>query len=313
MAQKTNIEWTDFNWNPIRGCSRVSAGCDNCYAITTAHRFSGECRPYEGLTVIRNGRMDWSSKVTLIEKDLFAPLGWKKPRKIFVASMSDPFHHNVPDEYLDKMFAVMALCPQHTFQLLTKRPERMLQYFSDLNFRTEMIGIEAERISGVSRYELILSSGKEKSSAQWPMPLPNVWLGVSVEDQATADERIPLLLQTPTAVRWISAEPLLGPIDLSDYLNPVINARHNSADLDWVVVGGESGKKARSLDINWVRGIIQQCNSANVPVFVKQLGAMAYESPGHEGATGYFLTLKNKKGGDMSEWPEDIRVREWPV
>ncbi len=173
--QKNGIVWTDETWNPLRGCSRVSEGCRNCYAESVARRFDGPGLPYEGL--IASGGQ-WNGQIKLVPEKLDEPLRWQRPRRIFVNSMSDLFHPNVPNEYIDRVFAVMALASQHTFQVLTKRPERMLEY---LNRRTTM---------------------------------PNVWLGVSIENQVTADERIPLLLQTPAAVRWVSAEPLLRPVDL---------------------------------------------------------------------------------------------------
>lgn len=210
MASKTNIEWTatyhedgtvtkGFNWNFLRGCSRVSEGCRNCYAERQAARFAGEGQPYEGLVRSTPGGPKWTGEVVFYEHILLEPLKRKTPTKYFVNSMSDLFHENVTDEMLDKAFAVMALTPQHTYQILTKRPERMRQWFETCKWKNPRIELP------------------------YAWPLTNVWFGVSVEDQKTADERIPLLLETPAAVRWVSAEPLLGPIDIRLYLgyNPV--------------------------------------------------------------------------------------------
>jgi protein gp37 len=322
MSTKTGIEWTDSTWNPIRGCSRVSEGCRNCYAEKVAYRFSGEGQPYAGLAVLKNGHASWTGKVEFVEKHLLDPLKWGpvaehvagcrivflaahisafKPRKcdcpvrrrrIFVNSMSDLFHENVPDEWIDRIFAVMALCPQHDFQVLTKRPARMLKYFSagegDLMERWGFWASHALHChTGVNDLE------RDKSKApSWP--LPNVWLGVSVENQAAADERIPLLLQTPAAVRFISAEPLLGPVQLlwqdgwggkdeppltgaepaGDQLNSAHHIRHGASRLDWVIVGGESGAGAESRQMKqaWVRSLRDQCATASVPFFFKQWG-----------------------------------------
>jgi protein gp37 len=250
MGDRTGISWTDATWNPIRGCSRVSQGCVHCYAETVAARFSKPGQAYEGLTD-KHGR--WNGKILVVEKHMLDPIRWRRPRKIFVNSMSDLFHENLADDVIDRVFAVMARAPHHTFQILTKRPARMLEYS-----RARLLGF----------------------------PLPNVWLGVSAEDQPTADERIPVLLETPAAVRFISAEPLLGPVDLYDYLHPSCECelsdpmsavyQHDEAcpagagRLDWVIVGGESGPGHRAMDPAWAESIAAQCVSAGVPVFVKQ-------------------------------------------
>jgi protein gp37 len=250
--------------------------------------------------------------VKFSEKDLLAPLSWKKPRRVFVNSMSDLFHENVLDEWIDKIFAVMALTPQHTYQILTKRPERMHKWLTRRG--TWPLVSMIEKIQEIPDRDGYI---KPPSLGHIKWPLPNVWLGVSVEDQKTADERIPLLLKCPAAVRWISAEPLLGPIDLTwNYRSTVSpigahpSIHHRYVDkLGWVVVGGESGPNARPCDIANIRSIVQQCKAAGVPVFVKQLGA---DPRTVERRIGYQLNLKNRKGGDMNEWPEDLRVREFP-
>lgn len=273
MAQKSKIEWTDASWNPIVGCSKVSKGCDHCYAIGQAHRLaSNPATPqYHGLTQITNGRPNWSGKVALVESALELPLHWKKPKKIFVNSMSDLFHEAVPDEWIDRTFAVMALCPQHTFQILTKRPERMQKYF--LAGKRESVLGKAWTILGNPKFKKYNHS----NITQRIWPLPNVWMGVSVEDQKTADERIPPLLQTPAAVRWVSYEPALGPVDFSRWLKtPHADGASCGllcTKLDWNVCGGESGSGARPMHPHWARSVRDQCVAAGVPFFFKQWGA----------------------------------------
>lgn len=442
MNKPTGIEWTDATWNPIRGCSRVSEGCRNCYAETVARRFNGPGQPYEGL-IARGGQ--WNGQVRLVPEKLDEPLRWRKPRKVFCNSMSDVFHENVPDEFIDSIFAAMALAPHHTFQVLTKRPERMFRYMTDerVAFRVlvamdclavdfEMAGIrekwlsvpdfpgyfvsnhgnvssshgaehallslrghpqgyrsvslrregrthehlvhrlvlrafvreprereearhrngnkadnrianlswgtKAENMQDSARHgtagvwmkgrttldaatvEAIrerrkagallkdledeygidkrrisaIANGKIYKAAQLAWPLPSVWLGVSVEDQATADERIPLLLRTPAAVRWVSAEPLLGEVDITQWLWPIQPCRNCPCPdpqndrtglddccrdpdllpsaLDWLVAGGESGPGARPMHPDWVRSLRDQCQAAGVPFHFKQHG-----------------------------------------
>jgi protein gp37 len=352
MASNSNIEWTDATWNPIRGCSRVSEGCRNCYAEAVAYRFSGSGQPYEGLVRIGSDgkrRREWNGEVRFAEKHLLDPLKWKEPKRIFVNSMSDLFHENVTDDMRDQIFAVMALCPQHTFQVLTKRPDRVLTYFNRpdrgnwskvlTNPAAWYVWCEATKIQAVSKRPIPSRFGWttfDDIDTVTPWPLPNVHLGVSCENQAAADERIPLLLQTPAAVRFISAEPLLGPINLHPWIcrNGDISRPEQkysricdpSGNLDWVIVGGESGPGARWCDVAWIRGIVDQCKSAEVPVFCKQLGAHPVEYVDKVDVTdhsefgpeviGYAepvpLNLRDKKGGDMDEWPHDIRVREFP-
>jgi protein gp37 len=251
------------------------------------------------------------------------PLKWKSPKRIFVNSLSDLFHEALPDEAIDRVFAVMALCEQHTFQILTKRPDRMLLWFSAerpaILDRLFLAGKMPDRWWG-SHINFIQSDGLRN----WP--LSNCWLGVSVENQATADTRIPLLLKTPAAVRFVSYEPALSGVDLTRYL---------SLGLDLVIVGGESGPGARPFDIEWVRQTIEQCKAAGVACFVKQLGAvpmlpangLVYYCDGSdwpEGTrfgnrtgdrefNGRQILLKDRKGGDWDEWPSDLRVREFPA
>jgi len=465
----TSIEWTDATWSPVTGCTKVSAGCKHCYAEGVAERFWGERK---------------FTDVRCHPERLEAPLHWRKPRRVFVNSMSDLFHEDVPDEFIDRVFAVMALAPQHTFQVLTKRPERMRAWVSDPEtpFRvtramdslhgTPRAAEEVRPIAGFPGYfasshgtiyserrghrrhmrpdygdqgharvqlhregesqrgkrmlvhRLVLETfvgqppspdaqgrhldGNPRNNAaenlswgeqgdnwgdskrhgthrryskldqatvdairsraaqgesgealgrefgvsgtqvrnivagrQWATkaligwPLPGVWLGVSVEDQRAADERIPLLLQTPAAVRFLSCEPLLGPLDLRSCLE---DRKRRHVGLDLVIVGGESGPNARPCDVAWVRSIVKQCEAAGLACFVKQLGALPFVGDGKHthvaGQRGYgvvcdqgdpcphcgkhpithwpSLVLRDRKGSDPSEWPDDLRVREFP-
>lgn len=286
----SKIEWTEKTWNPVIGCSRVSAGCQHCYAETMSARLAsmgGDVGAlYEGLTTKgANGETRFTGVVKCLPERLDEPLKRKKSTVYFVNSMSDLFHPNVPFEFIDRVFAVMAACPQHTFQILTKRPERMKQYF-------EGNGVAAfKRI----RYELggwfALEVGQklfDKVYDSFALPLPNVWLGTSVENQETANKRIPLLLETPAAVRFLSCEPLLGAVDLdlriSDYFwhnaltgQTILKEEYdeyygNGSKINWVVCGGESGCKARPMNLDWARSLRDQCKAAGVPYFFKQVG-----------------------------------------
>jgi len=308
----TTIEWTDVTWNPVRGCSLVSAGCQNCYAMKQAHRFSGPDQPYAGLTELGPHGPRWTGQIRLVDELLLDPLRRKDPHRIFVNSMSDLFHEDVPDAFIDRVFLTMFVAKQHTYQVLTKRPERMRAYLSSNETLKRFMVI-------LSLFSLAIPGSKikvrEHKDGLDGIRMENVWLGVSVEDQQTADERIPILLQTPAAVRWVSAEPLLGPVAIHGWDGSV--QRNYLTDstgpgIDWVVVGGESGPGARPCDIAWIRSIREQCQEAGVPVFVKQLGARPYQSPERDGGTGFFLPIKDRKGGDPAEWPADLRVREWP-
>ena len=270
----TSIEWTDKVWNPVRGCRRVSAGCERCYAERMAHRFSGVGQPYEGLTRLGSKGPVWTGKARVVPEKLGEPLSWKKPRRIFVNSMSDLFHEDVPDEFIAAVFAVMSLAKQHTFQLLTKRPERMGELLRD-GFTDSIVNKSLRRFDEALG---LLPGSVEQAANLMEWPLPDVWLGVSVEDQATADERIPLLLETPAAVRWLSMEPLLGPVDLSrwpDGSSDIMTPLTGSPRIDWVVVGGESGPNARPMHPAWARDIRDQCVRVGVPFHFKQWGEWA--------------------------------------
>jgi len=329
MSSNTSIEWTDRTWNPVRGCSLVSAGCANCYAMKTAHRFNQPGGAYDGLTEMGPNRPRWNGTIMTLPSELETPLHWKKPRRVFVNSMSDLFHEDVPDEFLDQAFAVMAIAKQHTYQILTKRPERMRDYFIGLAEKPSRRLYESVR--GMFRYKGFTGQlGPEDTiPTRISVPFSNIWLGVSIEDQATADERIPILLQTPAAVRFVSAEPLLGPVHFNPWwlTRSVIDVTaltyggqvrkpNPNPSLDWVIVGGESGPGARPCDVEWIRSIKRECQAAAVPCFVKQIGAnplpfagakIKFYAPDQVG-----VDLTDKKGGDMAEWPEDLRIREFP-
>lgn len=270
MGDKSKIEWTEASWNPIVGCSKVSEGCRNCYAIRAANRMNGSVEAYRGLTVMKNGKPEWTGAVRFIEERLLQPLKWQRPRMIFVNSMSDLFHEDVSNDAIKKIFAVMAAAKQHKFQVLTKRPERMKTF------------LQSYRISQVRKYGDLSDNNGFDADSFITWPLPNIWLGVSVEDQKTADERIPMLLQTPAAIRWISAEPLLGSICLDSIVTGCGQRPLHCAcspdcgcgcpKLNWVVAGGESGPNARPSHPDWFRRLRDDCVSYNVPFFFKQWG-----------------------------------------
>jgi protein gp37 len=310
MADRTGIEWTDATWNPIRGCSRVSEGCRHCYAEGQAARIIAMDRgrggadgkgSYDGL-LAKGGQ--WNGKVRKVPELLDQPLRWTKPRLIFVNSMSDLFHEDVPFEFVAAVFGAMSHARQHTFQVLTKRPARMLEFFTWLPQQTshkeawvatvnqaefvcgedrgrrgsENAAVEACASAAYYKREQI-AAGRSLPHSFWPKwPLQNVWIGVSIEDQAAADERIPLLLEVPAAVRWLSMEPLLAPVDLSRWLelgSLDTDRGLSNPGIDWVVVGGESGPKARPMHPQWARDLRDQCSLAGVPFLFKQWGEWA--------------------------------------
>lgn len=309
----TAIQWTDKTWNPTTGCTRVSAGCKNCYAFElhdmrhAAHK-AGKDVPKQYAKPF--------TELQMFDERVNDPKSWRKPCRVFVNSMSDLFHKDVPDQFIDSVFRTMIDCPRHTFQILTKRPERMQKY----------VGARWGQ-----------HYGKE-----YPPPA-NVWLGVSVENRKALDEREPLLIQTPAAVRFLSCEPLLGPLEFSNVTKrsdcvqqlgkPALNGIH------WVIVGGESGHGCRPCNPQWVRSIVNQCKVVGVPVFVKQMGGNIVtrndmiEDAFNDGESGWpdpnvehnihgyreeyqgadcRVRLRDKKGGNPSEWPADLRVREFP-
>jgi protein gp37 len=274
VADTSKIEWTDATWNVVTGCEKVSPGCTNCYAETFAERWRGT----------KGHHFENGFDITLRPERLTLPLRWRKPKRVFVNSMSDLFHKDIPDEYIARVFAAMALAPQHTFQILTKRHARMRSLLADPAFEKK-VDHELLTVPAFSDPKLI--------RRPWPLPkagwpLPNVWLGVSAENQKWAEARIPVLLQTPAAVRFVSAEPLLGPIDLQH-----LKARNGSlidallgnvstpegeiyaacpSVLDWVIVGGESGHGARPMHPDWARSLRDQCQGGPAAFLFKQWG-----------------------------------------
>lgn len=303
MADNTHIEWTDATWNPITGCSIVSPGCTNCYAMALAGTRLKNHPSRRGLTKQVNGKHVWTGAVRFNEQWIYQPLHWAKPRQIFVCAHGDLFAEGVPDAWIDQVFAVMALAPSHTFQVLTKRPGPMKRYLSDpetvervYDLVMDMVVVDgAKAILTTPRTHDVAPPGNKVMLGLWP--LPNVWLGVSVEDQRRADERIPILLDTPAAIRWISAEPLLGELRLSgvsedrkrtwDWLTGMNGAMYPDgpdfdygSKLDWVVAGGESGPHARPMHPDWARALRDQCAAADVPFLFKQWGE-------HTTAKGY--------------------------
>jgi protein gp37 len=275
----SSIEWTDKVWNPTRGCSRISPGCGGakgeggCYAERQAARFSGPGQPYEGLVRIGKQGPRWTGVVRLARNKLEEPLRWRKPKRIFVNSMSDLFHENLSDHDIANVFSVMesARSRGHTFQILTKRADRMQRWVSDW----------------ASKIDYAAGPG------EYARRYSHVWLGVSAENQDYADERISRLLTTPASVRFVSYEPALGSMSLWAFLR----GEHRDASLaalgtrpmpglDWVIVGGESGPGARAFDIQWMRDVVAQCRVAGVAVFCKQ---------------------------HVTEWPSGDWPREFPV
>jgi protein gp37 len=249
---KSKIEWTDEVWNPITGCTKVSQGCEHCYAETIANRFWATQYPPN-----EDGSPRKFTNVRLHPERLEDLLKWRKPRRVFVNSMSDLFHEDVPDEFIAAVWGRMIAAPQHTFMILTKRPIRMTEIVPNL-------------------YRDLFTNE--------PQVVPNVWLGVSVEDQATADERIPYLLQTPSAVRFVSYEPALGPVDFNYWLTERYGCGGERANagceecwwqlnkLDWIIMGGESGPGTRPMHPDWALSMRDQCQAAGVPFFFKQWG-----------------------------------------
>lgn len=332
MAQDSKIEWAEHTWNPVSGCTKISSGCKNCYAETIANRF-------------------WKDRkftdVQTHSHKLMEPVKRKKPTTYFVNSMSDLFHEDVPFEFIDQVFAVMASTPQHTYQVLTKRPERMLEYLS------------IDRRQQWAEWSAYLAGGNDPdplfdSIHYGDEILTNVWLGVSVENQEQADKRIPHLLKVPAKVRFLSVEPLLGPVDLNGHTYSLASGLTESVDwltgnttqsseifgadvppwvirddfdsvkeprIHWVIIGGESGSGARFCDIDWIRAIVQQCKDANVACFVKQLGSAVCGRDGEIAILGRqtpmfgnsgWKRIFDPKGGDIAEWPTDLQVREFP-
>lgn len=300
MSDKSGIEWTEATWNPATGCTKVSPGCKFCYAKHKAWpRLSANPKG------VYTGRK--FEDVQVHPERLDQPIRWKRPRMIFVNSMSDLFHEDIPYAFIDSVFAVIGLARQHVFQILTKRPERMLDYMqsSELSHR---LNDAARVVAQNNSIAIVPTQAHGMVPDRWPFP--NAWLGVSVENQATADERIPLLLETPAAVRWLSCEPLLDSIKIDHIENhgdihdratrgswwaPLTGAYTDSPTIHWVVVGGESGKGARPMHPSWAMNLRTQCRHAEVPFFMKQ-GSQANWPDYH----------------NIESFPSYLQVREYP-
>jgi protein gp37 len=333
VSVHTNISWAGGTWNCCLGCDKVSAGCHHCYAILSCwmkqhHPNDTIRRKFEGLVERRpDGSLNWTGKVVELPERLSLPIKTKTPTRWFVDSMSDPFHKSVSDDFIAQRFAVAALTPQHQYLFLTKRPERALEWFIGkrlLENTPEFVAWWAEHLpqdcgdvvwdargsdpdNYIGAMGMRFADAKERKAHyakrhRWPgWPLPNVWIGVSTEDQKTADARIPLLLQIPAAVRFLSCEPLIGPIQLGvngQFFDYGVGDR---ARIDWAIVGGESGKDARRMELQWARDLRQQCAEAGVAYHFKQTGVLLARELGITG-----------RGSNIDEIPEDLRVREFP-
>jgi protein gp37 len=288
MAE-TAIEWTHRDgtvgktWNPSTGCDRISSGCDNCYALTLAKRLKGMgSAKYQNDGDPRTSGPGFG--ITAHSDALGDPLKWRKPATVFVNSMSDLFHARVPREFVAQVFATMLLTPQHTYQILTKRPERMQRILSQYGWWTSVV------VYALELHEQGLGTmSPTQTRPDGHCALANVWLGTSIESDEHV-KRADALRATPAAVRFISAEPLLGPL-----------SSLNLTSIDWLIAGGESGPGSRPMDLDLVRDLIDRCRESGTAPFVKQLGSLQTNGP------------KDKKGGDWSTWPADLRVREYPV
>lgn len=272
---KTKIEWTEETWNPITGCTKVSAGCKNCYAEKMANRLyymlNSDTPAWQAYAKVLNispapeyKAQGWNGEVALLPERLTEPFTWRKPRKVFVNSMSDLFHEKVPTSFIESVFEVMSHCKQHTFQVLTKRPKRMLE-----------IALEWDQKFGFP---------------------DNVWMGVSVEDQPTASERIPYLMRMPAKVKYLSIEPLLNFIHLNRiYLMGKDYYATSPFWVDWVIVGCETGTQRRECKLEWIENIVEQCKYHDKPVFVKK------------------ISINGKIEKDINKFPAHLRIREYPT
>lgn len=350
MGDHTAIEWTDASWNPTRGCSRISPGCENCYAERQAIRQAGPGGGYEGLVrASKSGAPRWTGAVRLVPEQLDLPLRWRRPRRIFVDSMSDLFHESLTDEQIATVFAVMGLTVRHTFQVLTKRAERMARWFA---------WAAGGRHVWRAAQGIAMPRGENKPAPGWP--LPNVWVGVSVEDQQRAVERIPHLLATPAAVRFVSLEPLLGGVDLWEWIGPHeccsscgavekgLRRDENGVPREDCAVCGDEGtlitawgepqverwrtgeryaseeslREDEGPPLDWI--IVggesgpgaRPCDVSWIRSIVEQCRAANVpafvKQLGSRPVDGAAFRMYDRKGGDPAEWPEDLRVREMP-
>lgn len=302
----TKIEWADWTFNPWIGCTRVSEGCRNCYAEREDARRGWTPAGWgPGKDRKRTSVAYWNQ-----------PLKWQKesektlstPGRVFCASLADWADEEVDDSWRDDLFGVIAYTPKLNWLMLTKRPENARRYLRELHAGQRKIIdrlVYGPKERGLAAALVVKSAYDRK----WD----NVWVGVSVEDQKTADERLPILMDTPAAIRWVSYEPALGPVDFSKWLD--IHRTPTPAGLDWIVVGGESGPKARPFHVEWAYDVIGQTVQAAKYAFVKQLGARPFFPAGEEG-TCQSVQLEDRKGGNWHEWPDELsnlKVREFPV
>lgn len=318
---KTSIEWTDLSWPLVNGCARKSPGCENCYAEQLTATRLRNMPKYKGLAIYGEHGARWTRESRLWTPDLLMPIRARKHSRIFVADMGDLFWETVTDDVIDRVFATMAICamrengPSHLFQLLTKRSDRARAYSNTPieEIRRRLANAGAPMMEQADAWHDLLRY-------QMPWPLPNVIYGASVESQKYADERLPDLLLTNAVGRYVSYEPALAGVKFADYLNiGDVHARDGVRGLDWIIVGGESGRKARPFRLNWAASVVEECERYDVACFVKQLGANAFlegvgllddEDP--DAIDVVRVRTKHKKGADMSEWPAELRVRQFP-
>lgn len=299
MSDHSQIEWCDATWNPVRGCTKISPGCANCYAERFAERFRG----------VPGHAYEQGFDLRLVPALLDQPLRWQRPRRIFVNSMSDLFQDGVPIEYIDHVWTVMLLAPHHRFYVLTKRPERMRRYLNDAGLYERILHLaQAYRVARPALGNVGISNPMTHP-AKW------IWVGVSVENQHWKSRVIPHLVSTPAAVRFVSVEPLLENLgDISDWFPREREISQTQSvyiqGVHWVIVGGESGPGARDCAVPWIRSIKAQCVAAQIPVFVKQLGRHPRTGTAPNG--GVYLHLQDRKGGNVLEWPPDLNLRQFP-
>lgn len=318
MAENSTIEWTTHTFNPWLGCTKVSPGCQNCYAEALMDKRYGKVKWGKGQPRKLTSDSNWKQPIKWNRAALNAKCGDCDPciagqpcaigarPRVFCASLADWLDGEVHIEWLARLLKLIHDTPNLDWLLLTKRPENFFERFKGVvgHFCRGQKGNSA--IAGMSDWSFDWAGG-------YNMP-KNVWIGTTVEDQKRADERIPELLEIPARIRFLSVEPMLEGIDFRwligcDDFGPL----EYKEGIHWAIFGGESGPGARPLDVEWIRDGVRQCKAAGVRAFVKQLGARPYQSPERDGATGYQLQIKDKKGGDWSEWPEDLRIREFPL
>lgn len=297
MADRTGINWADVTWNPLVGCSPTSPACDSCYAARDAAGRLSHLPTYAGLTVRRDdGRAELTGEIRLLRDRLDQPCHWRRPRRIFVASTSDLFHPKVRVEYIAEVFAVMALVEHHTFLLLTKRPQRMAAVLGDVDFWETAVRSAAGRLAqpvehgglGQPAQRRLVEHSEQLAVQRWP--LRHVWAGTTIESDRYRF-RAAHLRDVPAAVRWISAEPLLGPLDRLDL-----------GGIDWLVAGGESGAPARPMEEGWVRDLRDRCAATGTAFWFKQAGAKLARRWG----------TRDRNGGQLEEIPGEFRIRELP-